>query len=183
MRAREADAVLPPQRATDRQRLEESPHATGEGNAHGLELLADGRRVGGDAHAENHAPLGDAVKSADDVGEHDRIAQGGQEHGRADAHPPRAGGHGREKGERLVPRPRGDRVTDPHGLEAGRLRALGHGQHRAPSPGRPDMIASRVGSRAPNSTATSADLDHLHHGDPPEPGEYASQASKVQPPS
>src|SRR2546426_6969163 len=31
----------------------------------------------------------------------------------------------------LVARPRGDRITDPDGIEAGGLGALGHGQHRS----------------------------------------------------
>jgi hypothetical protein len=58
------------------------------------------------------------------------LRSAGQQDGGAEAHPPGARGDGGEEGQRLVPRPRGERVADPHGVEAGGLRALGHGQHR-----------------------------------------------------
>src|SRR6185503_3516563 len=71
-----------------------------------------------------------AIERADDVREHDWIAQGGQEHARTELHPARAAGDGGHERERLVARARGQGVTDPDGVEARGLRALGHGQKR-----------------------------------------------------
>src|SRR5258705_7569650 len=120
----------PPERLADRDRLEESPDPSLEGHAGGGEFLANRRIVGGEAHAENDAALGGAVERADDVREHDGIAQGGQEHARAEPHPARASGHGGHERERLVARPRAERGADPDGVEAGGLRALRHGPER-----------------------------------------------------
>src|SRR5262249_25489541 len=72
-----------------------------------------------------------AIEGGDDVGEDHGLAKRGQEHGRAQPHALGARGHCSEQGERLVARPRGDGVTDPHGVEAPRLRVLRHGQERA----------------------------------------------------
>src|SRR5438067_835435 len=73
--AGERHVIAAPQRATDRERLEKAPDATLPRHAGGGEFLADRRRVGGDADAEDDAALGDAVERADDVRKHDGIAQ------------------------------------------------------------------------------------------------------------
>ena len=130
MLAAEAHAVAGPQRATDLQRLEEAADAALPRHADGGELPADRRRVGGDADAEDHAALRHAVERADDVRQRHGIAQRGQQHAGAQPHARRARGDRGQQRERLVARPRRDRVADPDGVEAGRLRALGHGQQR-----------------------------------------------------
>ena len=128
--AAEAHVVPPPQGLTDLERLQEPPDATLEGNARGGELLADRRIVGGDADPEDDATLGGAVEGADDVRQHDRVAQRRQEHARAQTYAPRAAGHRGQQRERLVSRPGDQRVPDPYGVEARGLRALGHGEQR-----------------------------------------------------
>jgi hypothetical protein len=128
--AGEADVIAAPEGLADLDRLEESPHAPIERHAGGCEFLADRRIVRGEAHAEDDAPFGGAIERADDVREHDGIAQGGQEHARTELHPARAAGDGGHERERLVARARGQGVTDPDGVEARGLRALGHGQKR-----------------------------------------------------
>src|SRR5262249_22248903 len=76
--AAEADVIAAPQRSTDLERLEKAPDATLEWHADGLELLPDGRGVRGNADAEDHAALGDAIQRADDVGYHHRSAERGE---------------------------------------------------------------------------------------------------------
>jgi len=127
----EADVVAAPQGLADLEELEEAADAPLEGHPHVLELLADVRHVARDAHAQDDPSLRDAIERADDMGEDHGLAQSGQEHGRAQAHPLGARGHRGEKGERLVAWPRSDGVADPHGVEPARLGALRHGQERA----------------------------------------------------
>jgi len=86
-----------------------------------LELLAEPA----DAGAQDDAALGHAIERADHVSEHDRRTQRRQQHAGADTHTPRARGDGRHQRERLVARPRRERVADPHGVEADGLGALG----------------------------------------------------------
>src|SRR5262249_56370978 len=73
--AREADPVARPERATDLEDLEETSDPALERHAHRGELATNGRRVGGDADTEDDAPFGRAIQRADDVGEHDGLAQ------------------------------------------------------------------------------------------------------------
>src|SRR5262249_7869147 len=127
--AAEADVIAAPQRSTDLERLEKAPDATLERHADGLELLPDGWRVCRNADAEDHAALGDAVQRADDVGEHHRIAQRRQKHRGAEPDAARSRSDGGQERQRLVAWPRGDRIADPHRVEAGPLGTLGHGQH------------------------------------------------------
>src|SRR5439155_1125264 len=75
--AAEADVVAGPQRATDLEHLEESSDPTLEWHADGLELLPDGRCVGRNADAHDHAPLGHTVERAGDVGQHGGVARRG----------------------------------------------------------------------------------------------------------
>src|SRR5438034_5743227 len=108
--AAEADVVTGPQRATDLEHLEESSDPTLERHADGLELLPDGRRVGRNADAQDHAALGHSVERADDMGQHDGIAQRGQEDRRAEPDAARPRGDSGQQRQGLVTRPRGDRI-------------------------------------------------------------------------
>src|SRR5262245_15726069 len=128
--AGEAHVIAAPERLADLDRLEESPYPPIERHAGGGEFLADRRIVRGEAHAEDDAAFGGAIERADDVREHDGIAQGGQEHARTELHPSRAAGDRGHERERLVARARRQRVADPDGVEARALRAFGHGQKR-----------------------------------------------------
>ena len=60
------------------------------------------------------------------MGEQQRVAEGRQEHGRAERHAARAGGGGGEEGERLEARAREERVAHPHRVVARGFRALRH---------------------------------------------------------
>ena len=128
--ALKAHVIATPERLTDLERLEKAADPPLEGHAGGGELLADRRIVGGEADAQDDAALRRAIERADDMGQHHRIAQRRQEHTGAEAHAPGAPGDRRHQRERLVSGPGDQRVPDPHGVEACRLRALGHGQER-----------------------------------------------------
>ena len=87
------------------------------------------RRRQAPAHAEphDHAAARDLVDVGDLVGEHDRVPQRRQEHGRPEPHASRDScqiGQGRE---RLEPRLGDDAVADPHGVVTG---AVGVPRHR-----------------------------------------------------
>src|SRR5207245_1725500 len=164
--AAEADVVAGPQRATDLEHLEESSDPTLEWHADGLELLPDGRCVGRNADAQDHTALGHTVERADDVGQHDGIAQRGQEDRRAEPDAARPCGDSGQQRQGFVTRPRGDRITDPDGIEAGGLGALGHGQH-GPGLGPP-------GHHGLTRRKQDAELDWRHHVSPKIAREYST---------
>ena len=56
------------------------------------------------------------------------IAQRWQQHGRADLHPYGAGGDGCHQRHGVMPRPGGDAIADPDGIEAYTFGALGQRQ-------------------------------------------------------
>jgi hypothetical protein len=147
-----ADAVAAPQCTTDRERLEKPPDPAVERHACRLKLLADCRHVAGDADAENEAPLDNAVEGTDDVGEHNRVAQGRQKHSRAPPHARRvravtaASSVSGSWGGRAVRESPTQTESKPAASARSAMASIG-----AVS-GKPDLTASRVGSRTPNST-------------------------------
>ena len=63
-----------------------------------------------------------------------RVAQRRQQHGGAELDARHAGGHGGQQGQRIVARPRQQRIADPDRIEAERLGALGQRQQRQRPP-------------------------------------------------
>ena len=133
-----------PQRAAQLHAFEQPPDALLERHARGHELGADVGNVGGDADAQDHAPLRDLVERGDLLRQHDGIAQGRQQHRGAELDARHAGGHGREQGQRIVPRPRQQRIADPDRVEPEARRAFGQLQqgHRLRPP-RHGLLAGR----------------------------------------
>jgi hypothetical protein len=85
------------------------------------------RQAPAHAEAEHDAAARDLVDVGDLVGEHDRVSQGRQEHGRSEPHAARDAGQVREGRQGLEPRLGDDAVAHPDGVVA---RAVGEPRHR-----------------------------------------------------
>jgi hypothetical protein len=119
------DRLAAPQRAGQRQAFHHAADAFLERHAGGFELGADVGDIGGDADAENQPALRDLVDRRHLVREQHRVAQCWQEHRGAELDASRARRSSRKQGERIVPRPRQQRIADPDRIVAQALGPLG----------------------------------------------------------
>jgi len=125
------DRLPGPQGAGEPQPLHHAADPSLKRHARRDEFRADIRHVAGDAGAKHQPALADLVEGGELVRQHDRIAQCRQKHRGPELHLLRPCGRCGEQGQRVVPWPRQERVTDPHRVEAEPLRPRGEVEQRA----------------------------------------------------
>src|SRR5438128_1881563 len=117
--ALERHLVLAPAAAHDRQGLVGAPPALLERHAGGMELAL---LLDADAEGRQHAAAREVVDHRDLARRRDRVAERRDEDARAELEPPRARGHGGQRGHRLGDRQRGGQALgEPERVDLGRL--------------------------------------------------------------
>ena len=107
------DRVSRPQRPRKPDAFKQSTNALFERHASRREFAPDIRNIRRDADADDEAAFGDLVEGRKLVREKHRIAHRRQQHRGADLDPRQPGSDSRKQSQRIVARPRQQRVADP----------------------------------------------------------------------
>ena len=124
------DRLSGPQGAGQPQAFHHAADAAFERHARRGEFRPDIGHVAGDARPEDKPSLADLIERGELMRQHDRVAQCRQKDRGAERHLSGARRHRGQQGQRIVARPRQQRIPDPHRIEAQSLGARRELQQR-----------------------------------------------------